>query len=170
MASVDNWIDLLDPTPEELAEHLPGKVHEQAREQLLAPAQHDDEPRPKLESHGDYVFGVFLVAVAVREEDLVYYQEIDFVMTRECLVTIRKTPPNDHPPFDPVQARAACRNEESIGMIVYHFVDDIAQACAPAAAQRFVAATTLCHLNAAVLGTNTPPPSSTTSTLRQNLS
>ena len=43
---------------------LPAEVHDRALEQLLAPAQHEDEPRPKLEAHGDYVFGVFLVPVA----------------------------------------------------------------------------------------------------------
>ena len=54
---------------EELDAKLPREVHDRALEQLLAPAQHDDEPRPKLESHGDYVFGVFLVPVVVSEED-----------------------------------------------------------------------------------------------------
>ena len=47
------WIDLLDPTAETLRERLPAAVHDRAMEQLLAPAQHEDEPRPKLESHGD---------------------------------------------------------------------------------------------------------------------
>ena len=59
------WIDLIDPTPEELREKLPRELHESALDQLLAPARKGDEPRPTLQSHGDYVFGVFLVAVAV---------------------------------------------------------------------------------------------------------
>jgi len=121
------WIDLVDPTIEELRARLPGEVHERALEQLLAPAQHTDEPRPKLESHGDYVFGVFLVAVAVPDEDLVYYQELDLVMTRELLVTVRKTPDIDKPPYDPTPAIEACREHEPVGMIVYHLLDDIAE-------------------------------------------
>jgi magnesium transporter len=127
MSVRERWIDLLDPSHDELSAHLPPDVHERALEQLLAPAEHDDEPRPKLESHGDYVFGVLLVAVAVREEDVVYYQEIDLVMTRDVLVTVRKTPVSGRAPFDPTAAMEACRHHESLGMIVYHLVDDIAE-------------------------------------------
>ena len=36
-----------------------------ALERLLAPPEHEDEPRPTLQGHGDYVFGVFLIAVVV---------------------------------------------------------------------------------------------------------
>src|SRR5262245_58387645 len=127
MAVGERWIDLLDPSPEELRARMSADVHARALEQLLAPAQHDDEPRPKLESHGDYVFGVFLVAVAVRDEDIVYYQEVDLVMTRQLLVTVRKTPESGRPAFDPTSAMEACRHHESLGMIVYHLVDDIAE-------------------------------------------
>jgi magnesium transporter len=126
MGAGERWIDLLDPTLEELRARV-SDVHSTALEQLVAPAQHDDEPRPKLESHGEYVFGVFLVAVAIPETDEVYYQEIDLVMTRHLLVTVRKTPPGDHPPYDIGLAQEACREDESIGMIVYRFVDDIAE-------------------------------------------
>jgi magnesium transporter len=123
----DRWIDLLDPTPEELAANLPREVHERAAEQLLAPAQHEDDPRPKLESHGDYVFGIFLVPVVVPEEDVVYYQEIDVVMTRDVFVTVRKTPTDGRPPWDPGPAQEACRDQDNVAMIAYHLVDDIAE-------------------------------------------
>jgi magnesium transporter len=122
----EKWIDLLEPTRDELEKVLPAEVHDQALEQLCAPAQHDDEPRPKLEGHGDYVFGIFLVAVAVPEEDTVFYQEIDVVMTRNKLITVRKAQ-KGRPPFDPTEAKAACRDQEDVGMIVYHLVDDIAE-------------------------------------------
>ncbi len=122
----DQWIDLLDPTKEELDKALPPDVHDRAIEQLLKPAQHEDEPRPRLESHGDYVLGVFLVVIAVREEDTVFYQEVDFVMTRDRLLTVRKTPPG-RPPYDPSVARAACREHENVAKVVYHLVDDIAE-------------------------------------------
>ncbi len=126
MGAVDNWVDLLDPTTDEIDRHLPKSIHSQALEQLLAPLQHEDEPRPKLDAQGDYVLGIFLIPVAVREEDLVYYQEVDLVLTRDTLLTVRKTPPG-RPPYDPSRARAACRDEEAIGMVVYHLVDDIAE-------------------------------------------
>jgi len=61
----EGWTDLLDPTPDELSQHLPPEIHERAWAQLAQPARHEDEPRPKLESHGDYVFGVLLVAASV---------------------------------------------------------------------------------------------------------
>src|SRR6266536_766331 len=109
MAAGDRWIDLLDPTLEELTARVPTTVHSSALEQLLKPAQHADEPRPKLESHGNYVFGVFLVAVALKEEDEVYYQEVDLVMTREAVVTVRKTPDGGKEPYDPEPAKAGCR-------------------------------------------------------------
>ena len=71
------WIDLIDPSPDELRSKLPRAVQESALELLVAPARHTDEPRPTLQAHGDYIFGVFLVAIAVPDEDRVFYQEID---------------------------------------------------------------------------------------------
>ena len=62
------WIDLIDPSVDELREKLPRSVQESALELLLAPAKHNDEPRPTLQAHGDYIFGVFLVAVAIPDE------------------------------------------------------------------------------------------------------
>ena len=56
------WIDLLDPTREELRAKAPRDLEETAIERLLAPPEHEDEPRPTLQGHGDYVFGVFLIA------------------------------------------------------------------------------------------------------------
>ena len=47
----------------------------------LAPHEHDDEPRPQIESHGDYVLGILLLPVEVTADDRLYYQEIDFVAT-----------------------------------------------------------------------------------------
>src|SRR5919199_3718767 len=119
------WIDLIDPTPDELRAKLPRAVQESALELLLAPARHDDEPRPTLQAHGDYVFGVFLVAIAVREEDRVFYQEIDAILTHEVLLTVSKTPPGEHP-YDPRPVRAACHPDDAAGMMLYRLLDAIA--------------------------------------------
>lgn len=127
MGGADAWIDLLDPSPEELRGQLPVDLHESALEQLRAPPRHDDEPRPKLEGHGKYAFGVFLVAVVVPHEDYIYYQEIDVILTHDRLFTIRKTP-EGRKPFDSATARQACRAGDSVGMVMYHLVDDIAEA------------------------------------------
>jgi magnesium transporter len=123
---VAEWIDLLDPSPEELRAHLPEGIHPRAMEQLLAPPVHDDEPRPKLEGHGNYIFGVFLVAVLVPNEDRIYYQEVDLIGTREQLLTIRKTPERGEP-FEITEARAACRPDEVPGMNAYHLIDAMAE-------------------------------------------
>jgi magnesium transporter len=122
------WIDLLDPTEAEVRKALPREVHDRALEHLLRPARHDDEPRPRLEGHDHYVFGVFLVPICVREEDRVYYQELDLVATREQLVTVRKTPERGDP-FDPSPAQESVRNEQGSGpgLMVYRLVDLIAE-------------------------------------------
>jgi magnesium transporter len=120
------WIDLIDPSVDELRRHLPERIHATALAALQAPHVHDDEPRPRIESHGDYIFGVFLVPVAVRQEDRLYYQEVDFIATHEVLVSVSKTPPDEHA-FDPKPAKEACRDHDEVGMFVYHLVDEIAE-------------------------------------------
>ena len=120
------WIDLIDPSAGDLHRVLPEHVHQVALDVLLAPHVHDDEPRPRMESHGDYVLGIFLVPVAVPKEDRLYYQEIDFIATGETLITVSKTPPGEQP-FDPKPAKEACRKHEEVGMYVYHLVDEVAE-------------------------------------------
>jgi magnesium transporter len=120
------WVDLIDPSPDELRAKLPREVQETALALLLAPAQHADEPRPTLQAHGDYIFGVFLLAIAVKEEDRVFYQEVDVVLTHDVLVTVSKTPPGEHP-YDPRPARESCRPDDQAGMMFYRLVDDIAE-------------------------------------------
>jgi magnesium transporter len=122
-----NWVDLLDPTPDELRARSPVELDEPVLELLTAQAEHDDEPRPTLRSHGGYVFGVFLVACAVPDEDTFFYQEIDVVVTAGCILTVRKTPPGDRPPFDIEAVRTAAREADHPGMIAYHIVNEIAE-------------------------------------------
>jgi magnesium transporter len=64
--------------------------------------------------------------VLVPEEDRLFYQEIDLVMTEDTLLTVRKTPPGDKP-FMPDEAKAASHRDEPIGMVAYHLVDTIAE-------------------------------------------
>jgi magnesium transporter len=122
------WIDLLDPTEQALHEALPREIHDRALEQLLRPTRHDDEPRPRLEGHDHYVFGVFLVPIAIREEDRVFYQEVDLIATRERLITVRKTPERGFP-VDVAAAQEAVANEPdaTVGLMVYRLADSIAE-------------------------------------------
>src|SRR5438067_5634914 len=121
------WIDLLDPTPDELRAKAPRELEEPALARLLAPPEHEDEPRPTLQGHGDYVFGVFLVAVAKPEEDLVFYQEIDLVLTHETLLTVRKTPPGWGPACDVAIVKKTEKPEDSAGLLAYRLLDEIAE-------------------------------------------
>lgn len=117
------WIDLLDPTPEELHAALPQEIHESALQLLGAPPQHEDEPRPRLEGQGEYVFGILLVPVAVPEEDRVYHQEVDLVMTKDRAVTVRKTPERGEP-FPIERCKEIVRPGDSPGMVSYRVVDE----------------------------------------------
>ncbi len=123
------WIDLSEPTEEQLRQALPEDVHPRAMEQLMQPARHDDEPRPTLESHGDYVFGVFLVPVADRDQDEVFYQEIDLILTRTTVVTVCKMPHTERPAFMWKDAKAIYERGDlnSTGMVAYHLVDEVAE-------------------------------------------
>lgn len=120
------WIDLLDPSPEELERALPGAMHERAMTRLLAPSD-GNEPRPTIEAHDGYVFGIFVVAVVVRDEDRTFTQEVDMVATGDLVLTVRKTPP-DGDPFDPAPIRDALGPElVKTGKIVYELVDAVAE-------------------------------------------
>jgi magnesium transporter len=121
------WIDLLDPTPEELRAKAPKRLEETALERLLAPPEHADDPRPTLQGHGDYVFGVLLIAVAVPEDDSVYYQEIDLVITHDTLLTVRKTPAAGGPACDVAMVQKTQKSDDSAGLLAYRLLDEIAE-------------------------------------------
>jgi magnesium transporter len=122
------WIDLLDPDEAEVRQVVPTQIHPRALEQLLEPARHDDEPRPRLEGHDHYIFGVLLVPVCIRDQDRVFYQEIDVVATRDRVITVRKTPERGHPvDLTPVRDVLEAGHESRSGIIFYRIVDLIAE-------------------------------------------
>jgi len=121
------WTDLLDPSPDELRAQAPRELDRTTLERLLAPAEHEDEPRPTLVGHGDYVFGIFLVAVVDPQDDSVYYQELDVVLTPDMLLTVRKTPPGGRPPCELSPLSKVQKADEPAGMLAYRLVDEIAE-------------------------------------------
>jgi magnesium transporter len=124
------WTDLLDPDEEELRKHVPDDIRPDAMQQLLRPASPEGDLRPSIKSHDSYIFAMALVAVAVPKQNRVFYQEVDFVLTRHKIVTVRKTPGTE-PPFDPSSVQDLCdvhRDELPPGIIAYHLVDEIAEA------------------------------------------
>jgi magnesium transporter len=80
-----------------------------------------------LQSHGSYVFGVFLVAIALPESNEMCYQEIEIVVGQGTIITVRKTPPHGKAPYDLEAVRAAVRESDAAGMIAYRIVDHIAE-------------------------------------------
>ena len=121
------WIDLLDPDPETLDRAVEGEVHTSALDRLRAPSRSADEPRPRLETHGDHVFGVFVVPLFIPDEVRVVYQEVDVVVDIDRMVTVRKTP-EDGPPFalDDVR-KTALEAGDSPGQCLYYLFDEIAE-------------------------------------------
>jgi magnesium transporter len=123
-----HWIDLLDPDEAELRRHAPRELQPRAVEELLRRADPDGNTRPQLQGHGEYVFGVLLVAVLDPDRDRLFYQEVDLVITRETVLTVRKTPSGETP-FDPARVQEVCAARESVppGMVACHLVDEIAE-------------------------------------------
>jgi Mg2+ and Co2+ transporter CorA len=120
------WIDLVDPTAEELHAVLPGGVDPEVVEALLTRATGGREPRPLLESHGRYVFGLLVAAHPLPEENRVAYAEIDLVATPELVVTVRKTPHDGDIAFDPGGLHAASDEGAAAGVLVQRLVDEVA--------------------------------------------
>jgi magnesium transporter len=69
---------------------------------------------------------VLLVPVVVKEEDRVFYREVDMLITHEHVLTVRKTPP-DGTPLDLTPVRASCHADTPAGMVAYHVVDEVAE-------------------------------------------
>jgi magnesium transporter len=121
------WIDLLDPDLAQLEAALPAEVHDTVLDRMGLDPRHDDEPRPRLETHGEYLFGIFVIPVFDHDDDCVVFQEIDVVVTRDRLVSVRKTPPSGEPlDLAPIRG-GALANEGGSGMFLYALVDEVAE-------------------------------------------
>lgn len=120
----ERWLDLVDPTREELLASLPLAVDPDVVEALASPGT-DREPRPVLEGHGSYVFGVLVAMLPLGDEHRIAFQEIGIVATPERLVTVRKTPRHG-PAFDPSVLQPALEAGAPVGVLIYRLVDDVA--------------------------------------------
>ena len=118
------WIDLLDPTHEELMAALPSGVDPDVLETLTAPSG-NEHTRPLLESHGAYVLGVFLDGQPLLDNDRIVYREVDVVATPDLVVTVRKTP-EAGTPWDPAPLELAAARGVSVGELLFRLVDDVA--------------------------------------------
>jgi magnesium transporter len=119
---VAQWIDLLDPERAAIEDVLPTEIDDEVVDRLLAPLVHDDEPRPRLAGRRTYVFGVLVTPIVLPKQTKVYFQEVDFVATRELVVTVRKTTPNCPP------LTLDLPTDERAGLIVAGLADTVAEA------------------------------------------
>jgi Mg2+ and Co2+ transporter CorA len=119
---VAEWIDLLDPERAAIEDVLPTDVDADVVDRLVAPLVHDDEPRPRLTGRRTYVFGVLVTPIVLTEEAKVYFHEVDFVATRELVVTVRKTTPHCPP------LALDLPRDERAGLIVAELADTVAEA------------------------------------------
>ena len=117
------WLDLVDPTREEVLTALPVQVDPDVVEMLAAPSA-DRDPRPLLEGHGSYVFGVLVAMLPLADEHEVSHQEVCIVATPERLVTVRKTPPRG-PAYDASVLEAAAA-DTTVGVLIHRLIDDVA--------------------------------------------
>ena len=122
----EKWIDLCDPDDAALDAALSIDVHSTAMDRLRAPSRHDDEPRPRLEAHGNYVFGV-LVLPTIDDDAEATIHELDVVVTLDRLVTVRKTPPGGTACDISAIRETALRNEALPGLNLYYLFDEIAE-------------------------------------------
>jgi magnesium transporter len=121
------WIDLVDPTREELLAGLPAHVDPEVVETLATRPGDSRQPRPLLEGHGAYVFGVFMAVSPGAEESELVYQEIDLVATPGLLATVRKTPREGGALFDLAGLQSASEQGVPVGVLVQRVVDEVAE-------------------------------------------
>jgi magnesium transporter len=122
----DVWLDLLDPDPAAIAS-IPEEVHPSALERIMEPVDDDNPPRPRIDSHGGHFFGILVVATVDEPGSDVKFHEIDFIISPEHLITIRKTPPGAAPIELRELCEAAAASKVSPGMALYFVFDDVAE-------------------------------------------
>jgi len=121
------WIDLLDPTHEELLGALPPGVDPDVVDVLATRTPVIREPRPFIEGHGGYVVGVFVDAVPGSADDgRISYREVDVVVTPDVLVTIRKSS-DECEAWDTEPLEKPAASGASTGELLFRVVDDVAE-------------------------------------------
>ena len=121
------WIDLVDPTREDVLQAIATPLDPDAIEMLVAPAGDGRGARPLLEAHGNYVLAVLAHPRAHPSEDRVEYLELDIVATPTVVMTVRKAGARgDLAPVNGIVARV--ESDGSPGSVFQAAVDDAADA------------------------------------------
>ena len=120
----ETWIDLVDPDEAALEAAVPYELHPAAIGRMLTGIHHGDVPRPRLERHGHYLFGILVVPVM--DGDELVFQQVHLAVDHHHLVTVRSTVPGCGA-FDIDVTRAAVAGEPP-GACLLALVDDVAEA------------------------------------------
>jgi magnesium transporter len=121
----DKWIDLCDPSEQDLRAVLPPGIHDLTLLRILKPAT-SEEPRPRLEVRDRYIFGV-LVIPSINDDDGFVAHEVDLVATPEKLITVRKSPPGENACEFDAARDTAVRQDASPGECLWSLFDEIAE-------------------------------------------
>ena len=116
------WLDLVDPSRAEVDAVLPAGADPDVLEALATPLGTGREPRPLLEDHGSYVFGVLVPMLTPEDEPT--NQEICFVATADRLVTVRKST-STGASFDVGGLHAADEAGSPVGALVHRLYDGV---------------------------------------------
>ena len=121
-----HWIDLVDPSRDELL-GVPVRLNVEALETLSAHAGDGRDVRPSLESHGHHLLGVFLRPTYVEEDKRFEYLELDIVVDRDTIVTVRKSGARGE--VVPNDALEVCPSDRTVaGWMLHRLMDDTADA------------------------------------------
>jgi len=127
VAVAAEWIDLVDPAPDEIARSIAPPPPPEAIELLSAPARDGHATVPVLQAHGHCVLAVLAYPVAVPGVDRADYLELDLLATPERVVSVRKTGPRGElAPVDGIAARVDAG--VPAGEVFHAAVDDAADA------------------------------------------
>ena len=121
------WIDLVDPTQEEILQVVAVSLDPHAVEVLASPAVAGRGARPTLEAHGGYVLAVLAYPRIHPTEHRVEYLELDVLATPTAVLTVRKSGEHgDVAPVDAIAARAEAG--APCGALMHAAVDDVTDA------------------------------------------
>jgi magnesium transporter len=123
------WIDLVDPDEEQVRAALASEVdlHPTALAMLTTPDRPGADPRPMIRGDGEYVVGVLVAPHLDSTEREVSFREVDVVVTRTRLVTVRKTCDSGQlAEIDEVRAHVNSHLREP-GLALWYLVDDVAE-------------------------------------------
>ncbi len=121
-----HWIDLVDPTRDEILQATSGfDLPRDILDRMAAPMEDGRPQTPVLEAHGGWLFAI-LSYPASAAGDRAEYVELDTLASTKTIVTVRKSAAAGLAPVDGIAARADAHGPA--GLLFHAAVDDAADA------------------------------------------